>query len=106
MMLPINCCSSGCFFQAELAVPVALRNPPNPHAYCSPRSQGNRAGTQTFLPPKAYLCHSILLKAMNCNSICLYIFSLLKPKYFQLLTTYYNITLTRKLMTYYAAYLA
>lgn len=71
MMLPINCCLSGCFFQAELAVPVVLCNPPNPHAYCSLRAQGNRAGTQTSLLPKACISQGILLKAMNCNSIWL-----------------------------------
>lgn len=65
----INCCLSGCFFQAELAVPVVLCNPPNPHAYCSLRSQGNRTGTQTSLLPKACLCHGISLKATPFGSI-------------------------------------
>lgn len=35
------------------------------------RAQGNRAGTQTSLLPKACISQGILLKAMNCNSIWL-----------------------------------
>lgn len=93
-------------FSSRVGCACGVMQPSNPHAYCSLRSQGNRTGTQTSLPSKACLYHDILLKAMNHNSIWLYIFALLKPKYFQLLTTFYNITSTRKLTTYYAAYLA